>query len=111
MGEARGQRALYGFGVGAALQPGGDGRGQTAHVALGEQQAGVVAVQVAQKGDGPGLTAWAADGKALRGAKDQDGKAVRLLAFMEHDRQLVPGQVQISPGRSAVPARQPGLPV
>ncbi|MDJ0347667.1 ISAs1 family transposase [Streptomyces sp. H10-C2] len=55
-------------------------------------------------GDGPGLTAWAADGKALRGAKDQDGKAVRLLAFMEHDRQLVLGQVQMSRKSNEIPA-------
>jgi predicted transposase YbfD/YdcC len=54
--------------------------------------------------DGSGLTAWAADGKALRGAKDGDGKAVRLLAFMEHDRQLVLGQVQMEKKSSEIPA-------
>ncbi|MCI3227199.1 hypothetical protein GXP76_34450, partial [Streptomyces sp. NP-1717] len=43
VGEVRGQGAAYGVGRRAALQPGGDAGRQAFHVALGEQQARVVA--------------------------------------------------------------------
>ena len=52
LGEARRQGAAYGFGGGAAVQPGGDGGGEAAYVALREQQAGVVAVQAREEGGG-----------------------------------------------------------
>ncbi|MEN8651703.1 transposase family protein [Streptomyces sp. 21So2-11] len=41
------------------------------------------------------LVPLAVDGKALRGAKDKDGKQVRLLAAMLHDRRLVLNQVPV----------------
>jgi hypothetical protein len=51
--------------------------------------------------DGPGtdpavrLIPLAVDGKAVRGAKDKDGKQVRLLAAMLHQQRLVLNQVAV----------------
>lgn len=53
--------------------------------------------------EGTALSAWAVDGKAVRGAKDTDGKALRLLAAMEHGRQLVLGQVQMDTKSNEIP--------
>ncbi|WP_406332277.1 hypothetical protein [Streptomyces sp. NBC_00203] len=50
--EARRPSAAYGFGGGAALQPGGDGRGEVVDFALGEKEAGVVAVQAGEERGG-----------------------------------------------------------
>lgn len=50
------------------------------------------------------LTAWSVDGKALKGAKGGDGKQVRLLAAMEHERKLVVGQVQLERKSNEIPS-------
>ncbi|CAM5349904.1 hypothetical protein SALBM135S_09229 [Streptomyces alboniger] len=52
VGQARGQGAAYGVGGGPAFQPGGDGGGEAADVPLGEQQPGLVAVQVREERGG-----------------------------------------------------------
>lgn len=52
VGETCGQRSAYGLGGGAALKPGRCGRRQAAHVPLGEQQPGFVAVQLREEAGG-----------------------------------------------------------
>jgi hypothetical protein len=52
-GKVRGQDVAYGFGGGAAFEPGGDGRGESAYVTFREQEAGVVAVEGSEEGGGP----------------------------------------------------------
>ncbi|WP_167459043.1 MULTISPECIES: ISAs1 family transposase [Streptomyces] len=50
------------------------------------------------------LTAWSVDGKALRGAKHGADTEVRLLAAVEHGRQLVVSQVQLAKKSNEIPA-------
>ncbi|MET9363032.1 hypothetical protein ABZX93_19225 [Streptomyces sp. NPDC006632] len=42
LGEVRGQGAVYGIGIGPAVEPGGDERGETVDVPFGEQEPGFV---------------------------------------------------------------------
>jgi hypothetical protein len=51
------------------------------------------------------LSAWCVDGKALRGAKDTDGRQVRLPAVMEQERQLVVGLSSTTGGSAAALSR------
>lgn len=46
------QGVTYGFGTRPAFEPGGDGRGEVADGALGEEQAGVAALERAEEGGG-----------------------------------------------------------
>jgi predicted transposase YbfD/YdcC len=72
---------------------------------------------VADPADGPGtadpavvqLVPLAVDGKVARGAKDEDGKQVRLLAAMLHDRRLVLNQVAVGAKTNEIPMLQPLL--
>jgi predicted transposase YbfD/YdcC len=55
------------------------------------------------------LIPLAVDGKVARGAKDQDGKQVRLLAAMLHDKRLVLNQVAVGAKTNEIPMLQPLL--
>jgi hypothetical protein len=70
---------------------------------------------VADPADGPGaadpavvrLVPLAVDGKVARGARDKDGKQVRLLAAMLHDQRL--NQVAVGAKTIEIPMLQPLL--
>ncbi len=49
------------------------------------------------------LTALAADGKTVRGAKDADGTQVHLLAAMTHDTGLVLAQTDVAAKTNEIP--------
>lgn len=55
------------------------------------------------------LIPLAVDGKVARGAMDQDGKQVRLLAAMLHDKRLVLNQVSVGAKTNEIPMLQPLL--
>lgn len=55
------------------------------------------------------LVPLAVDGKVARGAKDGDGKQVRLLAAMLHDKRLVLNQVAVGAKTNEIPMLQPLL--
>jgi predicted transposase YbfD/YdcC len=55
------------------------------------------------------LIPLAVDGKAVRGAKDKDGKQVRLLAAMLHQQRLVLNQVAVGAKTNEIPMLQPLL--
>jgi predicted transposase YbfD/YdcC len=55
------------------------------------------------------LVPLAVDGKVARGAKDEDGKQVRLLAAMLHDKRLVLNQVAVGAKTNEIPMLQPLL--
>ena len=55
------------------------------------------------------LVALAVDGKVARGAKDEDGTPVRLLAAMLHDQRLVLNQVPVGAKTNEIPMLQPLL--
>jgi predicted transposase YbfD/YdcC len=55
------------------------------------------------------LIPLAVDGKAVRGAKDKDGKQVHLLAAILHDRRLVLNQVPVGAKTNEIPMLQPLL--
>lgn len=49
LGQVGDESAAYGVGVGIAFEPGGDGGGQSADVALGQQQSGLVTAQAREE--------------------------------------------------------------
>jgi predicted transposase YbfD/YdcC len=55
------------------------------------------------------LVPLAVDGKVARGARDKDGKQVRLLAAMLHDQRLVLNQVAVGAKTNEIPMLQPLL--
>ncbi|OKH97303.1 hypothetical protein A6A06_32530 [Streptomyces sp. CB02923] len=80
------QAAAYGFGGDPAFQPAGCVRGETAYVALGEQQAGIVPAEVCEEVEGGlrglgrlgGSSGGRGRGRAWRGGGHGAGGALRL---------------------------------